>query len=118
MAVEGLDFVKLDLDTTRLVLITDASFANARDMKSQIRYLILIVDAYNNCNIVRFGSNLCKRVARSVMAAQLFALVLGFDYAFMVKYLLADMSERDFSLEVLVDWKTVFDIVAKQSQDT
>lgn len=47
-AYDGPDFFKLDLDTIRLVLITDASFANSRDMKSQLGYLILMVDADNS----------------------------------------------------------------------
>lgn len=101
-----------------MVLLTDASFENARDFKSQLGYLILMVDKHDACNIVDFGSNRCKHVARSVMAAELFSFVLGFDYAFVVQDLLMDMTGRHFPLEALVDSKTVFDIVAKQSQTT
>lgn len=57
-------------------------------------------------------------VARSVMAAALFALVMGFDYAYVVRYLLFAMTGRTFPLEELVDSKTVFDIIANQSQTT
>ena len=43
-AGQGLDYVKLDMKTARLVLLTDASFANARGLKSQLGFLILMVD--------------------------------------------------------------------------
>lgn len=116
MADKGLDFVNLHLDTTRLVLITDVSFPNARDMKSLVGDLILMFDADNKCNFVHFGSNRCNLVARSFMAAKLLALFLGFDYAFVVKDLLAGIMGCDLSLQALIHSKTVFNIVVKQSQ--
>lgn len=90
-----------DLDSVRLVLLTDASFANARDFKIQLGYIILMVDNHDNCNIILFGSNRCRRVARSVMAAELFELMLGFDYAFVVRDFLEDMTGRVLPLEAL-----------------
>lgn len=41
---QGLTFVSLDLTTSRMFLMTDASFANAEDMNSQLGYFILLVD--------------------------------------------------------------------------
>lgn len=41
---QGLRFIRLDLPTTRLVLLTDDSFANATGMKSQLGYVLLMVD--------------------------------------------------------------------------
>ena len=113
---QGLDFVALDLKTVRLVLMTDASFANAEGMKSQLGYLILMVDAAGNCNIVHYGSNRCKRVVRSVMAAEVQALVLGFDFSFVVKDLIEELLGREIKLEAMVDSKTVFDVIARDSQ--
>lgn len=56
----GLDFVSLDMDSGRVVLLYDASFGNARDDKSQLGYLLLMVDKHKNCNIVHYGSNRCR----------------------------------------------------------
>lgn len=81
-------------------------------------YLILTVEKKANCNVVHFVSNRCKSVARSVKEDGLFALVLGFDYAFVVKDLLYDMTGTVFPIEAIVDSKTVFDIIAKQAQNT
>ena len=117
-ADQGLNFVKLDIDTIRLVLLTDASFANAEGMKSQLGYLVLMVDGNGNCNIVHYGSNRCQRVARSVMAAELQALVLGFDYAFVIKDLVEEILGRHVKVEVMVDSKTTFNVVAKDGKTT
>lgn len=100
------------------MLVTDASFANARSLKSQLGYIILMVDDEDNCNVVHYGSNRCRRVVQIVMVAELFALILGFDYALVVRDILEDMTGRVFPIETLVDSKTVFEIVAKQAQTT
>lgn len=84
---QGLNFVPLNLETTRLVLTTDTSFANSEHMKSQLGYVIMMVEDDENCNIIRYCSNRRKRVARSVMEAKNEALVLDFQYAFLVKQL-------------------------------
>lgn len=96
------------------MLLANTSFANARDYRSQLGYLILKVNCDNNCNIVHFGSNRCKRIARSVMPVELFALVLTFEHAFVIQDLLHDITGRCFPLEALLDSKTVFDVIAKQ----
>jgi len=65
----GLKFVKLDLDSTKIVLFTDSSFANAKNLKSQLGFVIALVDKENNANIIHFGSSRCQRVTRSAMAS-------------------------------------------------
>lgn len=50
------------------------------------------------------------------MAAELFGLVLGFDYTYVVCELIEDITGRRFAIEALVDSKTAFGVVAKQSQ--
>jgi hypothetical protein len=48
----GLKFVKLDINTMQLVVFTDASFANNKDLSSQIGYIIVLADAIKKANIV------------------------------------------------------------------
>jgi hypothetical protein len=45
----GLKFIKLDVDTLQLLVFTDASFANNKDLSSQIGY---VIDATKKANIV------------------------------------------------------------------
>jgi hypothetical protein len=79
MKGSGLRFVKLDEKTLRIVTFTDASFANNKDHSSQIGYVIVLADADNNANVIHWQSKKCKRVTRSVLASELYALSLGFD---------------------------------------
>ena len=100
------------------MLVTDASFANDKELKSQLGYVILMVDKHNNCNILHYGSNRCQRIARSVMAAEVQALILGFDYAFMIKTLVEEILGTELIIEAMIDSRTVFNVVAKEAKTT
>ena len=50
--IRGLKFIKLDIDTLKLITFTDASFANNADLLSQIGYVIVLADAIEKANIV------------------------------------------------------------------
>lgn len=81
----GLNYVPMKRNALRLALYTDASFANIKSLKSQIGFVLALTDGTGLANLVHYGSSRCKRVARSVMAAALHALVYGFDQAFIVR---------------------------------
>lgn len=85
-------------------------------MKSQIGCQILKVDKHNNCNILHNGSNKCQRIARSVMGAEIQALVLGFDFAFLEQYLIEEILGKSIRMEAMMDRKTVFNVVAKDGK--
>lgn len=115
-AEQGLTFAPLDLESTKVVIISDASFANARGSRSQLGFLIILTDKDGNANVVHYSSARCKRVTRSVMAAELHALILAFDYGFVLREMLKEVLRRDVKLEALIDSKTVFDVVAKDGR--
>jgi hypothetical protein len=48
----GLKFVKLDVNTLQLLVFTDASFANNKDLSLQIGYILVLADASNKANII------------------------------------------------------------------
>lgn len=45
MEAKGLTFVNTDMETLRIVAFTDSSFANNKDLSSQIGYVIVLADA-------------------------------------------------------------------------
>lgn len=96
-------FVRLNMDTARFVLCTYASFANGRDLKSQLGFIVLLMDHTWNAKMQHHGSNRCRRVTRSVMASEMHALVLGFDFAFIMKSLVEDVTGRRAPMEAYVD---------------
>ena len=51
-AARGLRFVKLEKNTLQLLVFTDASFANNKDLSSQIGYVLVLTDKYRSANIL------------------------------------------------------------------
>ena len=84
-ADRGLKFIKLDQKTLQLLVFTDASFANNKDLSSQIGYVIILTDAIKRANIVHWSSVKCKRVTRSVLASELYSMAHGFDIGVAIK---------------------------------
>ena len=52
MEVKDLTFIKLDVETLRIMIFIDLSFVNNKDLLSQIDYVIVLADARNNVNII------------------------------------------------------------------
>ena len=48
----GLKFIKLDINILQLFVFMDASFANNKDLSSQISYVLILADAIKKANIV------------------------------------------------------------------
>ena len=111
----GLRFMPLDEASLRIVLFTDASFGNGADLSSQFGFIIVAMDASGNPNVTHYGSRKSRRVTRSVMAAEVLALVNGFDNAFVANYSLEEMLRSNIPLDVFVDSRTTFNCVAKHA---
>ena len=67
------------------MIFTDASFANNKDLISQIGYIIALSDATKKANIVHWSSVKYKRVTRSVLASELYGIAHGFDIGVAIK---------------------------------
>ena len=109
----SLNFVNIDLNSMRLILFTDAAFANTKGLGSQVGFVLVLADATGKCNILHYGSATCRRVTRSVMAAELLGLVYGYDNAFIVKHTLESCFGTKIRMDAYVDSRTVFNTVAK-----
>jgi hypothetical protein len=64
---------------------TDASFANNKDLSLQIGFVIVLTDRNQDANILHWSSIKCKRVTRSVLASELYALAYSFNIAAVIK---------------------------------
>ncbi|EED15826.1 conserved hypothetical protein [Talaromyces stipitatus ATCC 10500] len=86
----GLCFVPINLTKAKIMVFTDGSFANNRDLTSQIGFLIAMVNEdFSQSgqftitgNILHWASSKCKRVTRSVLASEIYGLTTGFDQGF------------------------------------
>jgi len=109
----GLKFVKLDTKTLRLLVFTDASFANNEDLSSQIGYVLALADATNKANIVHWSSVKCKRVTRSVLASELYSTVHGFDISVAVKTTLDKILQINLPVVLCTDSKSLYDCLVQ-----
>ena len=110
-------FPKLDMETLRIVGISDASFANNRDLTSQLGFIIFLSDTNDRVIPLLFKSYKARRVTRSVLAAELIAFVDMFDQAFALASDLGTFtSKRKLPITFLTDSKSLFDIIKKGSR--
>ncbi len=105
----GLNYVSLDMDTLNFSIFVDASFANNRDYSSQLGFIAVLLDGSGNANVVHYASVKSKRITRSVLAAELYAMVLGFDHCSPIRITLQNILRRRVSLHLYTDSKCLFD---------
>jgi len=82
----GLTYIPLDLQTMKLFIFVDGSFANNKDLSSQIGYEIFLANETSTedtftieGNMIHWSSTKSKRVTRSVLASEIYAMVHGVD---------------------------------------
>ena len=111
----GLRFVPLKTEASlRLIVFTDASFANNADLSSQIGYVIALADTENNAYILHWSSTKCKRVTRSVLASELYGMVNGFDIGGAIKKTIEKIMRIDnLPLILCTDSKSLFECLVK-----
>lgn len=102
--------------TMRLVLLTDASFANVRGMKRQLGYLVSVMNDTGRVNIIHYSSARCKIVTRSVMVSEVHLVVSGFYQAFFIPHLEEKTMNREIELHAYIESNIVFYITAKDVQ--
>lgn len=103
---------KLDRDTLQLAVFTDSSFANNKDLSSQIGYVICLSDAINKANIIHCSIKY-KRVTRSVLAAELYRVAYGFVIGAVIKVILGKILESVVSLILCTNLKSPYNCLVK-----
>jgi hypothetical protein len=104
-------FVQLDIPTVHIAVFVDASFASNRDGSSQIGYIVCLRDARGKCNVIHSSSTKSKRVARSTLTAEIFALLDGFDCGYVLKVWLERLFNKSLELHILTDSRTAYHTV-------
>jgi hypothetical protein len=94
-------------------VFTDASFANNFDFSSQIGFVITLTDANSKANIIHWSSIKCKRVTRSVLASELYAMAHGFDVGAAVNATLEKILQQPIPMVLCTDSKSLYDCLVK-----
>ena len=96
------------------MIFTDASFANNKDLSSQIGFVIVLTDQNRTANIIHWSSIKCKRVTRSVLASELYALAHGFDIGAAIKSTIQKILRIDqLPMVLYTDSKSLYDCLVK-----
>jgi hypothetical protein len=88
-------------------------FANNKDYSSQIGYIIVLADDNNNCNIIHWLSVKCKRVTRSVIASELYAMSHGFDTTCALKDTLDKITQHQTLIVICIDSFLLYECLVK-----
>ena len=116
----------MKLDRTKLFIFTDGSFANNKDLTSQLGFIIVLAteertgDGHNfkiYGNIVHWNSTKCKRVTRSVLASELYGMVNGFDNAIALsttlQQIVRTLNIPQIPVIICSDSKSLYDCLVK-----
>lgn len=71
-------------------------------MSSQIGFIILLADDIS-CNLIQWSSTKCKRVTRSVLASELYAMVAGFDASCVLNHTIDRIMTKSIPLVIWID---------------
>src|SRR5438874_2730428 len=83
------------------MIFVDGSFANNADLSSQLGFIIMLIN--ETCddesftimgNTVHWSLTKCKRVTRSVLASEIYAMVNGFDIGLAIATTLRMITDR------------------------
>jgi hypothetical protein len=112
----GLRYVPVDLIDARLMVFVDDSFANNKDLSSQLGFVLMLVNKSTNVdntftifgNVIHYSSTKCKRVTRSVLASEIFGMVNSLDIGIAIATTLRMITERlelpAIPLVICTDW--------------
>jgi hypothetical protein len=111
-----LRFVLLNQNQLKLMIFTDAAFANTLDLHSQIDYVICLTNDVHT-NLIHWSSIKCKRMIRSVLAAKLYTMINDFDVEAIIKSIIEHILKlkNSLSLVLLTDSKSLYDCLVKLS---
>jgi hypothetical protein len=94
------------------MIFTNSTFANIRELFSQIDYVICLTNS-KHVNIVDWSLIKCKCVIRSVLAAKLYAFAHDFDFEVVFKATLFIILDRLVFLIFCTDLKSLYDYLIK-----
>ena len=91
----------------------DSSFANNKDISSQIGYVICLANATSKANIIHWSSIKCKQVIRNVLEFELYGMAYGFDIRAVIKATLGKILGFAIQLILCTNSKFLYDCLVK-----
>ncbi len=110
-SIRRLNFVRLNINFFKLMIFIDASFANL-NLHSQIDYVIYLTDDVK-ANIIHWFFTKCKRMIRSVLTEELYAMIHEIDTDSMIKSIIERILNIFLSMILLTDSRSLYDCLVK-----
>ena len=96
------------------MVFIDASFANNRDLLSQIGFIIIFMDYNQDVNILYQSLIKYKRVTRSVLASKLYILAYSFNIAAVIKLTIQKVLQLEqLPLVLYTNLKSLYNCLVK-----
>lgn len=102
----GLRYVPLDTESS---CICRCKFWNNSGYSSQLGFVTCLMDKHNTANIINYSCTKSKRITRSVLAAEIYAIVHGFDYGYVFRHTIGKIVGRSIPLKMFTNSKCLFD---------
>lgn len=122
----GIRYIALNLETAKLFVFVDGSFANNKDFSSQIGYLIILANETDTTesdefeikgNLIHYSSTKSKRVTRSVLASEIYGMVGGVDMAIAINTTIGMVNKQlglpNTSIVVCTDSYSLYECLVK-----
>ena len=101
-----------DISASLIVVFSDASYANLPGACSQGGHIILMVSRSGKCSPLSWQSKKIRRVCKSTLAAESWAMVEAVECAdFVSKQLSETELKKEFKLVCLTDCKSLYDAI-------
>ncbi len=116
---EGIKYVRIEPEHMEIVVCIDAAFATNKDKSSQIGVLTMMRNRKTGAaNIVQYSSTKSKRVCKSSLAAELFALVDEFKIGYTVAHFMSELLMRKVTLTLYTDSQSLYRLCISLAQTT
>ena len=109
----ALTFSQLDRSSMKICSYADATFGNNSDQSSQLGMVITICDGRGRCSIIHYASWKCRRVTRSVLAAEAHAFSTCFDFSYALQHEVSNITGQEVPIIMFTDSKCLFDTITK-----
>jgi hypothetical protein len=87
----GITYIPLELATAKLFVFINSSFANNKDLSSQIRYVIILANKIAGLdkftirgNLIYWSSTKSKKITRSMLASKIYGMITGVDIVYTI----------------------------------
>jgi len=109
-ALAGLKYRYIPPELMEVVVCIDGAFATNHDKTSQLGFIVMLRNKEDGTvNVIHYASYKSKRVCKSVLAAELFAMVDGYDVGFSIRHALETCTGiSKINLSIYTDSQTLY----------